>query len=98
VSAEAHAAEAEHLGTRVLIAAEAADAYMQIRGAQVRIAFANEQVSTDEHLRQLVKQRKDAGIGSDRELAPAEAVLAQAKATIRHLIRFSTHNSIGLMS
>lgn len=81
-SSEAEAAEAEHLGTRVLIAAEAADAYMQVRGAQVRIAFANEQISTDERLLQLVKQRKDAGVGSDRELAQAEAVLAQAKATI----------------
>ena len=81
-SSEAQAAEAEHLGTRVLIAAEAADAYMQVRGAQVRIAFANEQISTDEHLLALVKQRKDAEVGSDRELAQAEAVLAQAKATI----------------
>jgi outer membrane protein TolC len=81
-SSEAQAAEAEHLGTRVLIAAEAADAYMQVRGAQVRIAFANDQISTDEHLLQLVKERKDAEVGSDRELAQAEAVLAQAKATI----------------
>jgi NodT family efflux transporter outer membrane factor (OMF) lipoprotein len=55
---------------------------MQVRGAQVRIAFANEQISTDEHLLALVKQRKDAEVGSDRELAQAEAVLAQAKATI----------------
>jgi NodT family efflux transporter outer membrane factor (OMF) lipoprotein len=81
-SSEAQAAEAEHLGTRVLVAAEAVDAYLQVRGAQVRIAFANEQISTDEHLLRLVKQRKDAGVSSDREVAQAEAVLAQAKATI----------------
>ena len=81
-SSEAQAAQAEHLGTRVLVAAEAADAYLQIRGAQARIAFANEQIATDEHLVRLVKQRRDAGVGSDRELAQAEAVLAQAKATI----------------
>ena len=81
-TAEAQAAQAEHLGTRVLVAAEAADAYLQIRGAQTRVAFANEQISTDEHLVRLVKQREDAGVGSDRELAQAEAVLAQARAII----------------
>jgi NodT family efflux transporter outer membrane factor (OMF) lipoprotein len=80
--AEAQAAEAEHLGTRVSIVAEAADAYMQVRGAQARLAFANEQIKTDGHLLQLVQQRKKAGIASDRELAQAEALLAQARATI----------------
>lgn len=84
-SAEAQAAEAERLGTRVSVAAEAADAYMQIRGAQVRLAFAKQQVETDEHLRQLVLQRKNAGVASDREMAQAEALLSQAKATIPQL-------------
>jgi len=46
------------------------------------LAFANDQVTTDEHLLRLVSQRKTAGIASDRELAQAEAVLAQAKASI----------------
>src|SRR5215813_5935228 len=53
-SAEVQAAEAEHLGTRVLIVAEAADAYMQVRGAQARLSFAQEQIATDERLLQLV--------------------------------------------
>jgi outer membrane protein TolC len=66
-------------------AAEAADAYMQIRGAQVRLAFAKEQIETDEHLLQLVSQRRKAGIASDRELAQAEALLSQAKATVPQL-------------
>ncbi len=65
--------------------AEAADAYMQIRGAQVRLAFAREQIATDEHLLQLVLQRKNAGVASDRELAQAEALLAQARATVPQL-------------
>jgi NodT family efflux transporter outer membrane factor (OMF) lipoprotein len=76
-TAEAQAAEAGHTGTRITVAAEAADAYMQIRGAQARLVFA-----TDEHLVELVQQRKDAGVASDRELAQAQALLSQAKATI----------------
>ena len=81
-TAEAQAAEASQTGTRITVAAEAADAYMQIRGAQARLIFAKDQVATDEHLVELVQQRKDAGVASDRELAQAQALLSQAKATI----------------
>jgi NodT family efflux transporter outer membrane factor (OMF) lipoprotein len=84
-NAEEQAAEAERLGTRVSVVAEAADAYMQIRGAQVRLAFAKEQITTDDHLLRLVWQRKNAGVASDRELAQAEALLAQARATVPEL-------------
>lgn len=81
-TAEAQAAEAQRTGTRITVAAEAADAYMQIRGAQARLIFARDQISTDAHLVELVQQRKDAGVASDRELAQAQALLSQAKATI----------------
>ena len=81
-TAEAQAAEASRTGTRITVAAEAADAYMQIRGAQARLSFAKEQIVTDHHLVDLVQQRRDAGVASDRELAQAQAVLSQAKATI----------------
>jgi NodT family efflux transporter outer membrane factor (OMF) lipoprotein len=81
-SDEAQAAEAERLGVRVSVVAEAADAYMQIRGAQIRLKVAKEQITTDEHLLALVSQRRSAGVASDRELAQAEALLAQAKATV----------------
>jgi NodT family efflux transporter outer membrane factor (OMF) lipoprotein len=80
--AQAQAAEASQMGTRITVAAEAADAYMQIRGAQARLAFAKDQIATDEHLVELVQQRKDAGIASERELAQAQALLSHAKATI----------------
>ena len=59
-SDEAQAAEAERLGVRVSVVAEAADAYMQIRGAQVRLKVAKEQITTDEHLLALVSQRRTA--------------------------------------
>jgi NodT family efflux transporter outer membrane factor (OMF) lipoprotein len=83
---EVQAAEAQRAGTRVSIVAESADAYMQIRGTQARLNFAKEQIATDEHLLQLVSQRKAAGIASDREQAQAEAVLAQAKSVVPQLI------------
>ena len=81
-TAEAQAAEALQTGTRITVAAEAADAYMQIRGAQARLNFAKDQISTDKHLVELVQQRRDAGIASDRELAQAQALLSQANATV----------------
>src|SRR5215472_14337230 len=84
-SAEVQAAEAEHLGTRVLIVAETADAYMQVRGAQARLSFAQDQIDTDQHLLQLVSQRRAAGVASDREQAQAEALLAHARATVPQL-------------
>jgi NodT family efflux transporter outer membrane factor (OMF) lipoprotein len=82
---EEQAAEAEHLGTRVTVVAEAANAYMLIRGTQARLIFNKEQIATDDHLLQLVSQRKAAEIASDREQAQAEAVLAQARATVPEL-------------
>lgn len=85
---EAQAAEALHTGTRITVVAEAADAYMQIRGAQARLKFANDQIAIDEHLVELVQQRRNAGVASERELAQAQAVLSQAKATVP-LIRVS---------
>src|SRR5438046_8464299 len=81
-SAEAQAAEASRTGTRITVAAEAADAYMQIRGAQAHLIFAKAQIATAAHLVELVHPRKDAGVASDRELAQAQALLSQAKATI----------------
>ena len=81
-AAEAQAAEANRTGTRISVAAEAADAYLQIRGTQARLIFIRDQIATDQHLVDLVRQRKDAGVASDRELAQAEAVLSQARALV----------------
>jgi NodT family efflux transporter outer membrane factor (OMF) lipoprotein len=80
--AEAQAAEAEHLGVRVLVAAEAADAYFRVRGAQQRIAIAQQQVRTNARLLELVRLRLADGIGATREQAQAEAQLAQTRVTI----------------
>ncbi len=81
-SAEAQAAEAEHMGVRVLVAAEAADAYFRVRGAQQRIAIAQQQVQTNARLLELVQFRLADGVGAERERAQAEGQLAQTRVTI----------------
>ena len=80
--AEAEAAEANHAGTRITVAADAADAYLQIRGYQSRLALAQQQIADDEHLLNLVHQRYDAGAATGREIAQAEALLKQARASV----------------
>ena len=85
-SAEAQAAEADRLGVRITVAAEAADAYFRVRGAQRRIALAQEQVANNRHLLELVRQRQAEGLAASREVFQAEALLAQSKATIAPLV------------
>jgi NodT family efflux transporter outer membrane factor (OMF) lipoprotein len=80
--AEAQAAEADRLGVRVTVAAEAADAYFRVRGAQRRIVLAQEQVSTNTRLLELVRLRQTGGLAASREAFQAEALVSQAKATI----------------
>lgn len=84
-TAEAEAAEAAHLGTRISVAADAADAYLRIRGDQVRIGVANDQVATNARLLDLVQRRFAQGLATDREVAQTEALLAGARASLQPL-------------
>jgi NodT family efflux transporter outer membrane factor (OMF) lipoprotein len=84
-SAEADAAVAEQAGTRISVAADTADAYLRIRGDQARIAVAEQQVATDTHLLDLVNQRFGHGLAAVREVAQAEALLSQARASLQPL-------------
>lgn len=79
---EEQAAEAAQLGTRITVAADAADAYLQIRGLQARVAVTQDQIDTDAHLLDLVKARRQAGAADEREVAQAEALLRQARASM----------------
>src|SRR6202020_2734300 len=79
---EAQAAQAEQAGTRITVSADAADAYLQIRGFQARLIVAKNQIATDEHLIQLVRNRYEAGAASKREIAQAEALLKQARGIV----------------
>ncbi|MGA7438900.1 MAG: efflux transporter outer membrane subunit [Luteibacter sp.] len=76
------AAEATHAGVRITLVAEAADAYFRVRGAQARIAIANEQIQTQQGLLDLVRLRLQHGLGTEREVAQAEAVVLQAQGTV----------------
>jgi NodT family efflux transporter outer membrane factor (OMF) lipoprotein len=79
---EEQAAEAAQVGTRITVAADAADAYLQIRGLQSRLAVTQDQVDTDAHLLDLVRARQKAGAADEREVAQAEALLRQARASL----------------
>lgn len=80
--AEAQAAEASQDGVRVSVAADAADAYFQVRGAQERIRLAQQQVDTEAQLLELVRVRLAGGLATARELAQAQALVLQAQATL----------------
>src|SRR5216684_4158779 len=80
--AEAQAAEAERLGTRISVSADSADAYLQVRGDQARLIVAEKQIDIDSRLLDLVRQRRARGVASDREVAQADALLQQARTTI----------------
>jgi NodT family efflux transporter outer membrane factor (OMF) lipoprotein len=81
-TAEAQAAQAEHLGERVIVAAETADAYLQLRGIQARLDLARQRVEADSRLLALVRDRVGGGAAPQRETAQAQALLSHARATI----------------
>lgn len=84
-SAEFEAAQADQVGTRITVAADAADAYLQIRGYQARLQMAQAQVDTGARLLSLVQARHQAGQVDGREVAQAEALYSQARATMQPL-------------
>ena len=79
---ELQAAEADQAGTRIIVAADTADAYLQVRGYQARIAVAESQIATDEHLVQLVQNRNAAGAATEQEVAESQALLKGARASV----------------
>jgi NodT family efflux transporter outer membrane factor (OMF) lipoprotein len=85
--AELDVARAEHVGVRISLAAEAADAYLRVRGAQARLAIAQHQIDNEAGLVDLVRLRRDKGLGTAREVAQAEGLLLQAQATLPPLRR-----------
>ncbi|OWQ49147.1 RND transporter [Roseateles noduli] len=80
--AEWQAAEAARLGTHVTVAAEAADAYFRVRGAQARIEVAEAHLRTQSQLLQLIQDRFKGGLAAQREVAEAQALQLQARGTL----------------
>ena len=79
---ELQAAEADHVGTRITVAAEAGDAYVEVREFQARIAVAQQLIDTDAGLLRLVEAWRRVGAADGREVAQAEALLKEAKTTL----------------
>lgn len=78
--AEFEAAEASRAGTQLTVAGEVADAYLQLRGYQTRIALAEQQIKLDNQLVEIVRLRFNQGEAARRELDQAQATLTQARA------------------
>jgi NodT family efflux transporter outer membrane factor (OMF) lipoprotein len=81
-TAEAQAAQADDLGVRVTVAAEAADAYLQLRGIQARLNVARQQIDANSKLLAIVRERAGGGAAPQRETAQAQALVSQTRATI----------------
>lgn len=84
--AEAQAAEVGSAAVRISIQAEAADAYLALRGYQARLSLARSQQSTQEKLVDLIQQRFDKGVSADRELQRAIGERERVRATIPPLV------------
>jgi NodT family efflux transporter outer membrane factor (OMF) lipoprotein len=67
---------------RVSVAAETADAYLQVRAFQARLAVARRQEAVERDLVDLLNRRTAQGVASDRELHEARALLEGVRATI----------------
>ncbi|HEY1399610.1 TolC family protein, partial [Roseateles sp.] len=66
----------------VTVAAEAADAYFRVRGAQARIEVAEAHLRTQSQLLQLIQDRFKGGLAAQREVAEAQALQLQARGTL----------------
>jgi len=84
--AEAGAAQADLRDAQVTIAAEVARNYLELRGAQARLAVANRNLETQRETVRLTKVRYDAGAGNPIDVASAQARLNATEAVIPALI------------
>jgi len=87
------AARAEALGAadqaeaiRVAVTAEAADAYVAVRGLQARLDVARRQEGVQQDLAALLRRQVDEGVAPERELNQAEAALQHVRAGIPPLL------------
>ena len=79
--ADAQAAEAALAAARLMVAADTADAYLQLRGLQARIALVERRIGDDRRVVELVGLLFDAGRAPRLQLDQARATLAQAEAS-----------------
>ena len=80
--ADAEAAQADLRDAQVLVAAEVANTYLELRGAQKRLAVARANRDNQRETLELTRVRLDLGRGSELDVASASARLAATEATI----------------
>ena len=81
-TADTDAAIADRDAVRVSLMAEVAAAYIDLRGAQARLAVTQDSVETSEALLKLASDARAAGLGDDLDIANARAALAGAQAAL----------------
>ncbi|HXQ11244.1 MAG TPA: efflux transporter outer membrane subunit [Caulobacteraceae bacterium] len=81
-NADTAAATADRDAVRVALMAEVAAAYIDLRGAQARLAVTRDSVETSKTLLKLASDARAAGLGDDLDIANARAVLAGAQAAL----------------
>ena len=80
--ARARASLDDLAAVRVSVAAETADAYLQVRAFQARLAVARRQETVESDLVDLLNRRTAQGVASDRELHEARAAMEGVRAII----------------
>ncbi len=80
--ASAAASLADRDAVRVAVQADAADAYLQVRALQARIAVARRQEQVQQDLLALLNMRLGEGVSPERELREGEAALEGVRASI----------------
>ncbi|HET7792230.1 MAG TPA: efflux transporter outer membrane subunit [Rhizobacter sp.] len=80
--ADARASQATLASTQVSIAAEVAVAYMQLRGAQARLALARSNLASQQETLQITEWRVQAGLATSLDLAQSRTATEQTSALI----------------
>ena len=80
--AGAVASQADAAAVKVVVEADAADAYLQVRAFQARIAVARRQQQVQQDLVALLTKRLREGVSPERDLRQAEAAQAGVDASI----------------
>ena len=81
-AADAEAAEADLRDAQVLVAAEVANTYLDLRGAQKRLRVAQANLANQRETLDLTRVRLDLGRGSELDVASASARYAATEASI----------------
>lgn len=84
--ADLGAADADLRGAQVTVAAEVARNYLELRGAQARLAVAGRNLESQRETARLTKARFDVGRGDPIDVASAQARLSATEAVIPQLI------------